>query len=146
LEYIYVFGDRDYVEEEIPDNLDGNKADWFGFRAWRGCEDFRADDCDTLDFDYEFDDDDTDWGHHLWIYVEESGDPARPAQLVQKFLRRFRPDQCWGLTFAQTCSKLRVGDFGGGAVFVTADKIKWNNAFNFVEEEQRSFNVKDGKA
>ena len=61
------------------------------------------------------------WGRHLWFYAEESGSPDNVAWLVQKFLKRFRPDQCWSLTYAATCSKPRVGEFGGGAVFVTAD-------------------------
>ena len=61
------------------------------------------------------------WGRHLWVYAEESGSPDNVAWLVQKFLKKFRPDQCWSLTYSTTCSKPRVGEFGGGAVFVTAD-------------------------
>ena len=74
------------------------------------------------------------------------GNPDNVAWLVQKFLKKFRPDQCWSLTYAATCSKPRVGEFGGGAVFVTADEIKWQNAYDFVEQEQTVFEAKQSKA
>ena len=61
------------------------------------------------------------------------------AHLVQKFLKKFRPDQCWSLTYATTCSKPRLGEFGGGAVFVTADSICWNSSYDFVEEQRMAF-------
>ena len=59
--------------------------------------------------------------------------------LVQKFLKRFRRDQCWSLTYANTRSKPRLGEFGGGAVFVTADEICWNDCYDFVEEQRKTF-------
>jgi hypothetical protein len=65
---------------------------------------------------------------------------------VQKFLKKFRPDQCWSLTYATTCSKPRAGEFGGGAVFVTADEIKWQNAYDFIEDQRAAFKAKRSKA
>ena len=59
--------------------------------------------------------------------------------LVQKFLKRFRPDQWWSLTYAATCSKPRVGEFGGGAVFVTADEIFQQDACDFVQAKRTQF-------
>ena len=53
--------------------------------------------------------------------------------------RSSRPDQCWSLTYATTCSKPRLGEFGGGAVFVTADNIRWNNSYDFVAEQRNAF-------
>jgi hypothetical protein len=76
---------------------------------------------------------------YLWLVAEESGDPGRVAHLVQNFLKKFRPDQCWSLTYATTCSKPRIGEFGGGAVFVTADKVRWQNAYEFVEQQRAAF-------
>ena len=92
---------------------------------------------DYCGFDYAFRD--VDDGHSLCIYAEDSGDPARAAYLVQKFLKQFHPDQCWSLTYANTCSKTRVGEFGGGAVFVTVDEIRWNDCNDFVEEQRKAF-------
>ena len=92
---------------------------------------------DSCGFEYEFDEDPED--RHLWIYAVESGTVEHVAHLVQTFLKRFRPGQCWSLTYATTCSQLRVSEFGGGAVFVTADEIHWQNAYDFVEQERAKF-------
>jgi hypothetical protein len=92
---------------------------------------------DSCGFEYEFCEDPGDL--HLWIYTEESGTVEHVAHLVQKFLKRFQPDQCWSLTYATTCSKPRAGEFGGGAVFVTADAIRWQDAYEFVEQERAAF-------
>jgi hypothetical protein len=97
--------------------------------------DREADDTD-YGFQYEFEGDSND--RHLWISAEERGDVERVAHLIQKFLRRFRPDQCWSLTYATTCSKLRLGEFGGGAAFVTVDDIRWNDSYDFVAEQGKA--------
>jgi hypothetical protein len=47
------------------------------------------------------------------------------------------------LTYAITCSKPRVGEFGGGAVFVTGSDIKHFDTWQFANEEAAAF--KDGK-
>jgi len=78
-------------------------------------------------------------GRHLSIYAEDSGDPARAAHLVQKFLKQFHPDQCWSLTYANTCSKPIVGEFAGGAVFVTATEIKQQTTDDFIQQERAAF-------
>ena len=83
-------------------------------------------DADSCGFEYEFREEPED--RHLWIYAEDTGTLEHVAHLVQKFLKRFHPDQCWSLSYATTCSKPRVGQFGGGAVFVTADEIRWQDA------------------
>ena len=95
---------------------------------------YDAADCDSLGFDYDFHDDDdmVNWGHHLWVYAEECGNADNVAWLVQKFLKKFRPKDCWGMTYAVTCSKMRVDEFGGGAVFVTADRVRWNDCYDFI--------------
>ena len=49
------------------------------------------------------------------------------------------------MTYARTCSKPRVGEFGGGAVFVTADEVKWENAYDFVEEERHALSENRGR-
>ena len=69
----------------------------------------------------------------------DGADLERVAHFVQQFLKSFRPGDCWSLTYATTCSKPRVGEFGGGAVFVTAAEIKWDNAHDFVDRSKRQF-------
>ena len=70
-------------------------------------------------FDYAFDED-TESGAHLWVYSEEGGDVDQVIRLVQAFLRKFRPAETWAITWSSTCSKPRVGEFGGGWAVVTA--------------------------
>jgi len=141
LQIVHVFGDKEYSEDELPDHLKSENADWLGCRAYRDMEHYAPDFGEDAGFTYSFSDDgcDEDWGRHLWLYTEEWGYVERVAHLVQKFLKESRPDQCWSLTWATTCSKLRVGQFGGGAVFVTASEIKWQVTDDFVEEESKAF-------
>ena len=131
----------------VPAELADTDADWAGIRFLRDKPDHDPD-WDALGFEYTFHDDHDEggWGRHLWVYAEESGCPDNVAWLVQKFLKKFRPDQCWSLTYSTTCSKPRTGEFGGGAVFVTADEIKWQNAYNFIEDQRAAFKVKHSKA
>jgi hypothetical protein len=72
---------------------------------------------------------------HLWADADDHNNLGALAHLVQKFLRRFRPDESWSVTYASTCSKPRVDSFGGGAVFVTADEIKFDSTWDFIERK-----------
>lgn len=135
LETVHVIDGVEYTEDKLPDAGD---ATWIGCRVYRDMEDYDADYGEDVGFGYSFSEKvDEDWGRYLWIHSEEHGCVDRVAHLVQKFLREFRPDQCWSLTYAGTCSKPRVGEFGGGAVFVTATDIKYCNAWGFVEEQEK---------
>ncbi len=140
LERVYVFGEREYREGEVPEDLARQDADWIGIRGLRDAEDPPEDD-EFIGFQHEFckDDDRDGWGRYLWIFAEEDGGVDCVVHLVQKFLRQFRPGECWSLTYATTCSKPRVGEFGGGAVFVTVDEIRWQDAFDFVEQQRAAF-------
>jgi hypothetical protein len=63
----------------------------------------------------------SDW--HL--YEEESCDLEIVAELIHQFLKRWRPTDTVELSWAETCSKMRVGQFGGGACLITADWVYW---------------------
>jgi hypothetical protein len=108
--------------------------DWKGIRFLRDADGYDPV-WDERGFECVFDDDTAKdgWGRHLWLYADNWGNPENVAHLVQKFLKMFRPDQCWSLTYAATCSKPRVGEFEGGAIFVTADAIQHQNAHTFIE-------------
>ncbi len=140
LQTVHVFGDRQYTEEELPEGLDTTGADWFGIRAWADL-DPRPDYGDEFGFCCQFCDSESeeDWGRHLWFYTEEWGYPELVAHLVQKFLKQFRPGDCWSLSYAVSCSKPRVGEFGGGAVFVTADGVEYSSDGDFLEKARKAF-------
>lgn len=141
LQVVHVFGDREYAEDDLPDHLKGEDADWVGCRAYRDMADYDPDDGDGAGFEYEFHEghEPTEWGRHLWLHAIECTELDRLAHLIRKFLMEFRPNDVWSLTYATYCSKPRVGEFGGGALFVTAADVKWNNAYNFVEEQAKVF-------
>lgn len=89
-----------------------------------------------LGFEYSFQED------CLWIYSEESGNVDAVAAFVQHFLNKFHPDKYWALTWACTCSKPRVGEFDGGAIFVTANTIKFNNSYLWLEKTKARYKSK----
>ncbi len=137
---IYVFGDKHYTDETLPEGLNALDADWSGIRAWHDL-DPKPYDSDEYGFCCEFFDSESgeNWGRHLWFYTEEWGELDRVVHLVRKFLKTFRPSDCWALSYAITCSKPRVGEFGGGAVFVTADDIQYFSADEFRENARDAF-------
>ena len=137
LQCVYIFDGREHPEDGLPSDLDAADADWYGCRAWRDLEGYDPEG-EPVGFAYEFDGDhDTPdgWGRHVWLHAEESADLERIAHLVRKFLQQFRQQACWSLTYATGCSKPRVGEFGGGAMFVTADEVRWQDAYDFVEAQ-----------
>ena len=90
---------------------------------------------DVLGFEFEVLPDE----NTLWFHADTYGDPTHVAWLVHKFLKRFRPDQCWSLTYANTCSKPRVGEFSGGAVFITSTEITQQTADDFIQQQRAAF-------
>ncbi len=141
LETIYVFGDRQYTEEQLPEELDSANADWSGVRAWYDVENQPVFP-ENHGFCYQFNND-IEWGRHLWFYAEEFGDPELVACLVQKFLKRFRPGDCWSLSYAYTCAKPRVHEFGGGAVFVMTDEIQFFASDGFILDHRMVYDQRD---
>ena len=140
LEVVCVFGEHEHPEDKLPPGLNRDKADWIGCRAYRDLLSYDPEWGWDLGFEYDFSQDDHDqvWGRHLWLYADESGAVDRVAHLVQKFLKAHRPDESWSLTWAVSCSKPRVGEFGGGAVFVTAEEIGWQDAHDFAADRKLS--------
>jgi len=139
LQLIAVHGED---ENEI-DSYDDERAwdaEWSGPRFLRGDPDHD----EMAGFEHEFGGDRSsgERGRHLWFHAEEYGNPDDVASLVQEFLKQFRPGECWSLTWAATCSRPVAGEFGGGAIFVTADEMKWQNVHSFVEEERAAFNAR----
>lgn len=97
--------------------LDGKSTIFNSRLKQEGIEDFP-------NFDWDF------LPEGFWLYSEEGGDIDHVALLVQEFLKRFRPNHWFGLTWADTCSKPRIGEFDGGYLFVTHDTIQADCASN----------------
>lgn len=54
-------------------------------------------------------------GTRLWLHSDETGDPAHVIAFVQRCAAAFDLKGLWGFTWADTCSRPRVGGFNGGA-------------------------------
>lgn len=69
----------------------------------------------------------------VWFYAEESGSIEHVVEVVQTFFNVFKlHDRFFMLTWACTCSKPRVDEFDGGAVFVTSKNSKWQDSGTFL--------------
>jgi hypothetical protein len=72
-------------------------------------------------------------GDAVWIAEEEGTDLEFLADVLQDYLRHNDPEGSIGFTWAETCSKLRVDEFGGGAVFITHDDQVWLNSYHWLQ-------------
>jgi hypothetical protein len=57
---------------------------------------------------------------------------------IRAFLAKFQPDDHFVLTYAETCSSPRLGEFSGGAIIVTRDEIRRLSVYDWVEHEVAS--------
>lgn len=80
----------------------------------------------------------------LHVYAEEAGDIDAVIGVVQEFLKKFRPNSCFALQWANTCSSMRVDNFGGGAAFVTATSREWISTDYWLTERQLAHVKKGG--
>lgn len=94
------------------------------------------DEDDSLGFEFEFYSEQPG-SRCLKLYAIEAGDPDAVACFVQGFLRWFRPHASFGLSWCSSCSKMRDGEFGGGAVFVTANRIEAWSSDEWLAERER---------
>lgn len=91
-------------------------------------------DDEGLCFNYEIDRSSME----LWMYSEEAGNPDHVALFVQDYFRKFDKSGCFTMTWAHWCSRPRVGEFGGGAVVVTAEKLMWLDARDWAFNNSKS--------
>ena len=77
----------------------------------------------------------------VWIASEEGTDLEFLADVLQDYLRHNDHEGSIGFSWAETCSKLRVDEFGGGAVFITHDNQVWLNSYHWlhIQERNRTF-------
>jgi hypothetical protein len=76
---------------------------------------------------------------NVWFYAEECGDPGFVAEIVFEYFKKFNKKECFSISYAETCERPRVGEFGGGALFVTLDGIKFMNSYTWIQEQTDKF-------
>ncbi len=75
----------------------------------------------------------------VWFHGDPSLNVDCAADVIQRFLKEFRPNGSVGFTWSETCSKPRLDEFGGGACFITAENVEWNSANGWLNEKQTEF-------
>jgi hypothetical protein len=75
----------------------------------------------------------------VWFSHEESIDVDLASSVIQRFLKECRPEGSVGFTWAETSDKARLDEFGGGACFISAEKIEWNSAYGWLETQRTAF-------
>jgi hypothetical protein len=97
----------------------------------------------SLGFEHEISySEDNSSNNEIWFYCKEYGNTEFLGCLVQAFFNKFRKDGFFYVTYAESCSKMRVDEFSGGAMVVTADEIKYHHVFEFVKQEEAKHNNK----
>ena len=85
----------------------------------------------SLDFDFKI-----NGNNELWIYAEDGmGNPALAADFIQHYLKVFDPKAHVSFEFAETCSKPRIDEFGGGAVIITAENQYWMSTGSWIQDK-----------
>lgn len=79
-----------------------------------------------------------DGGVWLWIYDDVNGDPDHVAAFVQRLAEELKLTGLWGFGWANSCSRPRVGAFGGGAYVIdlaTGETSAWVSTNQWLESQ-----------
>jgi len=80
----------------------------------------------------------------IWVHSSDWGDLEALVGVVCAFQQRFQITEPWSLTWADTCSRPRIGEFGGGAVVVCKGEAEWLHTWSWCEDRKRA--LKGGAA
>jgi hypothetical protein len=81
---------------------------------------------------------------HVWFRDNgEYGNVDQIADVVQRYFKKFCTKGYFTLSWADTCSKHRIGEFGGGFCVVTAKGQHWSNEHEFVTKHTKGLESRD---
>lgn len=98
---------------------------WFDEHLEEGTDDYEENPLDGFNFKLS--------DGEIWVYAGESGDVETAADFIQDYLISMDIDGGILMTWANTCSKMRVNEFDGGAVIITKDNMLWQSTNTLVE-------------
>jgi hypothetical protein len=118
----------EFLNEEMPED---EKA----LKAWREARNLSEDDADMDEqfphFAWSLDKNRT----ICWLRDDEGFTESHLIGFLQAYLEKFHPDKAISITGAATCSKPRIGEFGGWWLVVTATKVRGGNVWTEAEKE-----------
>lgn len=110
--------------ENAPTDEDSDE-----YRGFLGlCEEYEVEPDIGLEFQVEY------YNKQVIFYSEEGGNWYHVAKLVQNLFRAHYPDAAFTIGWAETCSRPRPGEFGGGGAVVTAEKIEAMSTWKFFDK------------
>jgi len=80
----------------------------------------------------------------LWLYTEEGANEDHLIFFVQALICKFRPDYIFSVTGSCTCSKPRIGEFGGWWLVISKDEVKGGNTWDAVQDATKSMSNLSG--
>ncbi len=81
-------------------------------------------------------------GKEIYIGSEEFADPEHMAYFIQFIQKHFNLNEPVLITWAETCSKLREGEFNGGCAIVHKDLIKFrNSSYDWFNQVCKEYNI-----
>lgn len=134
--------DQNYMQfSEVIDNLTVEEHDWFkkalALNNDGGYDDgveppaWWDDGVENFGFEYDL------GTSEIQLYSEEYGNIDTVQALVSEFISLFRKDYVFTLSWSESCSKMRVGEFGGGGMIVSLDETRFMNVWGWLESEKK---------
>jgi hypothetical protein len=117
----------------VVKNLTNKEIKWLNVKLAEDPSEIYGDDLIAWNKEWELEDAMAGWGFDteinpkektLWCFGEEYVNVQHLGAFLNHFLRVFRENDTITFTYSYTCSKLRLEEFGGGCVVITADDLR----------------------
>ena len=77
---------------------------------------------------------------NIWFHGEESVNVDQLAKFLGFLVRHFDMKPV-SFMWADYCSKPRLGEQGGGAVFITQEETKWMSTYQWVTDQEAEYEI-----
>lgn len=72
---------------------------------------------------------------YLWIYSEEYPNIDSLVSIIYSVMKYYNSNKYVSFEYANTCNKLRLDGFGGGAIFIARSGIKYYSTYDWIREQ-----------
>ena len=76
---------------------------------------------------------------YLWIYSEEYPNIDSLVSIIYSVMKYYNSNKYVSFEYANTCNKLRLDGFGGGAIFIARSGIKYYSTYDWIWEQIKQF-------